>query len=93
MEQLPNWAKQLSERYYSGAFSTFVVHGNVNDLVLSEPPRGKRTYLPLQKFLQTVLFAQRDAVICYDRGGGLTDGHRHATPVGVGSVYGGLDQG
>ena len=72
MEQLPNWAKQLSERYYSGAFSTFVVHGNVNDLVLSEPPRGKRTYLPLQKFLQTVLFAQRDAVICYDRGGGLT---------------------
>ena len=44
MEQLPNWAKQLSERYYSGAFSTFVVHGNVNDLVLSEPPRGKRTY-------------------------------------------------
>lgn len=72
MEHLPLWAKQLSERYYSGAFSTFVLHGNVHDLVVSEAPRAKRSYQSLQKFLQTVLFAQRDAVICYDRGGGLT---------------------
>ncbi len=72
MEHLPLWAKQLSERYYSGAFSTFVLHGNVHDLVASDPPRARRSYQSLQKFLQTVLFAQRDAVICYDRGGGLT---------------------
>ncbi len=72
MEHLPAWAKTLSERYYSGAFSTFLLHGNVHDLVSSDPPRGKSTFLPLNKFLQTVLFNQRDIVLCYDRGGGIT---------------------
>ena len=72
MEHLPGWAKQFSERYYSGAYSTFVLHGNVHDLVTSAPARGKPTYLPLNQFLQTVLFEQRDIVLCYDRGGGIS---------------------
>ena len=72
MEYLPGWAKQFSERYYSGAYSTFVLHGNVHDLVTSSPARGKPTYLPLNQFLQTVLFEQRDIVLCYDRGGGIS---------------------
>lgn len=71
MEHLPNWAKQLTERYYSGAFTTFILHGNIHDLVESNPPRGKTQFLPLNKFLQSVLFVQRDAVLTYDRGGGL----------------------
>ncbi len=33
MEPLPIWARQLSEKYYSGAFSMFVLHGNIYDLV------------------------------------------------------------
>jgi AAA+ superfamily predicted ATPase len=72
MEKLPGWAQQLSERYYSGAFSTFIVHGNVHDLVQARTGEEKSEFLTLQKFFQKVLFAQRDIVVCYDRGGGLS---------------------
>ena len=29
----PKWASELSELYFSGSTSLFVVHGNVHDLV------------------------------------------------------------
>lgn len=76
---LPAWARQLSEKYYSGAFSMFVLHGNIYDLVPYE--RGaealsraekKQEALSLGKFLQTALFGQREIVLSYDRGGGIT---------------------
>ena len=66
MESLPAWARQLSEKYYSGAYSMFVLHGNIYDLVSADQP------MPLGKFLQTKMFGQRDIVLSYDRGGGLT---------------------
>ena len=31
--QWPAWAQDLSEKYYSGAYVQFVLHGNVHDLV------------------------------------------------------------
>jgi ATP-dependent 26S proteasome regulatory subunit len=66
MESLPGWAQQLSEKYYSGAYSMFVLHGNIYDLVPSSPA------VPLGKYLQTVMFGPRDIVLSYDRGGGIT---------------------
>ena len=65
---LPAWAQQLSEKYRSGSISMFVLHGNVHDLV----PAPTGDYLALGKFLHTVLFAQRDLLLSYDRGGGLS---------------------
>jgi AAA+ superfamily predicted ATPase len=71
LESLPLWARQLSESYYSGAFSLFVIHGNVRDLVPLRP--GESTeFLPLQRFLPEALFGQRDLILTYDRGGGLS---------------------
>ncbi|MDX1984105.1 MAG: AAA family ATPase [Bryobacteraceae bacterium] len=67
MQNLPAWARLVSERYYSGAFSMFVLHGNVHDLVAP----GN---VPLVKFLQTEMFGGRDIVLTYDRGGGITFG-------------------
>jgi AAA+ superfamily predicted ATPase len=71
INQLPPWADQLSESYYSGAFALFVIHGNVRDLT---PFQNSQTleFLPLQRFLRQALFGQRDVVITYDRGGGLS---------------------
>jgi ATP-dependent 26S proteasome regulatory subunit len=43
----------------------FVLHGNIHDLVGSE-------HIPLGKFLQTTLFGQRDLILSYDRGGGMS---------------------
>ena len=74
LDALPPWARQLSEKYYSGTFAMFVLHGNVRDLV----PLGRAgatEFLPLQRFLREALFGQRDLIVTYDRGGGVTFAH------------------
>jgi AAA+ superfamily predicted ATPase len=71
MNQLPAWARQLSESYYSGAFALFVIHGNVRDLAPFQNSQALE-FLPLHRFLRQALFGQRDVVITYDRGGGLS---------------------
>jgi AAA+ superfamily predicted ATPase len=71
MDALPDWARRLSEKYYSRTIAMFVLHGNVHDLVAWK--RGDRTeYVPLAKFLNEGLFGRRDLVLAYDRGGGLS---------------------
>ncbi len=72
---LPPWARQLSEKYYSRAFALFVLHGNVRDLV-PLTRAGKTEYLSLVPFLEQALFGQRDLVLSYDRGGGISFAHR-----------------
>src|ERR1017187_3892898 len=66
-ETLPAWANELSEKYYSGVTSMFVLHGNVRDLA----PHANE-FVPLSQFLREALFGGRDLVLLYDRGGGLT---------------------
>lgn len=70
LDLLPEWARHLSEKYYSRTISTFVLHGNVRDLA---PMRrgGATEFVPLQRFLKEALFGKRDLVLTYDRGGGL----------------------
>jgi len=68
---LPPWAQQLAEKYYSRTIATFVLHGNVRDYVPLK--RGNSTEFPtLPRFLNEALFGQRDLVVTYDRGGGLS---------------------
>src|SRR6476646_3567291 len=74
LEALPDWARELSEKYYSGVTSMFALHGNVRDLCPWKRPTSIE-FLPLQRFLREALFGARDLVIFYDRGGGLSFGH------------------
>ena len=73
LEALPAWARELSEKYYSGVTSMFVLHGNVRDLAPWKRPTSVE-FLPLQRFLREALFGGRDLVLFYDRGGGLSFG-------------------
>ena len=68
LESFPAWAKELSEKYYSRSFTSFVLHGNVRDLV---PLRKNDAleFVPLEQFLTAALFGQRDLILHYDRGG------------------------
>jgi len=68
LQELPQWARELSEKYYSRSFAMFVLYGNVRDLV---PLRGKNDtdFVDLNEFLSSALFGQRDLVLHYDRGG------------------------
>jgi AAA+ superfamily predicted ATPase len=71
---MPEWAQSLSEKYYSRTLSVFVLYGNVRDLAPLD--RGGSTeYVPLLTFLNEALFGQRDLVLTYDRGGGLSFAH------------------
>lgn len=70
----PQWAREFSEKYYSGAFAMFVLHGNVHDVVPRPRPDGTTEFLSLRKFLEVELFGQRDLVLTYDRGTGLNFG-------------------
>jgi len=70
LDALPEWARRLSEKYYSRTIAMFILHGNVHDLVPWN--RGDRIeYVPLPRFLNEALFGRRDLVFSYDRGGGL----------------------
>ncbi len=74
LDSLPDWARDLSEKYYSGVTSMFVLHGNVRDLVPWKRSTGT-DFLSLGRFLREALFGTRDLVLNYDRGGGLTFGN------------------
>jgi AAA+ superfamily predicted ATPase len=52
----------------------FVLHGNVRDLVRWKWGTAPE-FLPLQRFLRGALFGQRDLVLSYDRGGGISFAH------------------
>jgi AAA+ superfamily predicted ATPase len=68
LEALPAWARELSEKYYSRSFTMFVLHGNVRDLVPLQKPDATE-FVPMEQFLSSALFGQRDLILQYDRGG------------------------
>ena len=88
-EGMPAWVGGLSHKYYSRTFAVFVLHGNVRDLVPLR--RGATTeFVPLGRFLNEALFAQRDLVLSYDRGGGIGFG-RSETQADFTAAVGGYD--
>src|SRR5512142_2908896 len=73
LEALPPWARDLSEKYYSGVTAMFVLHGNVRDIADWRRPDAIE-FVHLQRFLRDALFGSRDLVLFYDRGGGISFG-------------------
>ena len=67
---LPPWAATLSELYFSGPTSTFILHGNTNDLVRGGDGEETR-YGVLSEFLAEQLFGRWDLVLAYDLARGL----------------------
>jgi AAA+ superfamily predicted ATPase len=68
LDALPEWARELSEKYYSRSYAMFVLFGNVRDVIPLRQPSGT-SFLSLDQFLSGALFGQRDLVLHYDRGG------------------------
>ncbi|MEP6960611.1 MAG: AAA family ATPase, partial [Acidobacteriota bacterium] len=68
-EWFPTWAKELSEFFFSGATSQFVLHGNVHDLVPLSADGA--IYGSLSDFLAEQVFGRWDLVLYYDLARGL----------------------
>ena len=62
----PSWTQQLAEAHASGVSQTFILHGNVDDLIRVEGRDGSVSYSMLPEFLASQVFGQWDAVLDYD---------------------------
>ena len=68
-EWFPGWAAQLSDLYFSGSTSLFVLYGNVHDLV--PLAADGLNYGSLSDFLAEQVFGRWDLVLYYDLARGL----------------------
>ena len=68
---LPPWATEVIDLYESGACAQFILHGNVEDLVLLPVSGGAPRLVALDGFLRERLLARFDVVISYDVGNGI----------------------
>lgn len=72
----PAWARQLGRTYYAGTTTTFLLHGNVDDLIRVEGPGAAGEpegaghdgvdYCTLPEFLGSQIFGNWDVVLYYD---------------------------
>jgi AAA+ superfamily predicted ATPase len=69
-EWYPAWTKELAELYFSGTINTFVLYGNVHDLVRCQDD-GQTMFVDLPDFLATQVFGNWDVALSYDLGRGL----------------------
>src|SRR5262245_20558377 len=69
-EWYPAWTKELADLYFSGTINTFVLYGNVHDLVHT-PIGGGAAFVNLPDFLATQVFGAWDLTLSYDLGRGL----------------------
>jgi AAA+ superfamily predicted ATPase len=70
---LRGWALELARRWNSAAYTLFVLHGNIYD-VFPVQENDRSEYVPLKTFLCRRLFPDRDFLLFYDIGDGLTFG-------------------
>jgi len=68
-EWFPAWAAELSDLYFSGSTSLFVLSGNVHDMVPLVPDGS--AYGSLPDFLAEQVFGRWDLVLYYDLARGL----------------------
>lgn len=68
---LPAWASEVIDLYESGAACQFILHGNVDDLLLLPGGDGKSRFVSLPEFLRERLLSRFDVVLGYDLGNGI----------------------
>jgi AAA+ superfamily predicted ATPase len=70
---LRGWALELARRWNAGTYSLFVLHGNIYDVFPVQNGDGP-LYVPLKSFLARRIFPEREFLLFYDIGDGLTFG-------------------
>src|SRR5688500_7294670 len=70
---LRGWALELARRWNAGTYSLFILHGNIFDLFPVQDG-GDINYVSLKNFLARRLFPDREFLLFYDIGDGLSFG-------------------
>lgn len=69
-DNYPKWSQEFARKYLSRTINTFLLHGNVHDLV-SLQNEAETEFHRLKSFLSDEFFGARDYVIFYDRSSGI----------------------
>jgi len=69
-DNYPDWSQDFARKYLSRTINTFLLHGNVHDLVPLRDEEGTEFHR-LKSFLSDEFFGARDYVIFYDRSSGI----------------------
>jgi SpoVK/Ycf46/Vps4 family AAA+-type ATPase len=70
IENYPDWAKTLAQKYLSRTVNQFILYGNVHDVVPLDR-ENQSSFMRLKTFLSEEFFGARDYVIFYDRSSGI----------------------
>ncbi|HMA64385.1 MAG: ATP-binding protein [Fibrobacterota bacterium] len=68
--QYPSWAEEMRQIFRSETVSQYILYGNINDFVMHKDD-DKTSVFTLKEYLFTVMFAQFDVILGYDRGQGI----------------------
>ncbi len=69
-DHYPKWSQEFARKYLSRTINTFLLHGNVHDLVALKEDDGTNFHR-LKSFLADEFFGARDFVVFYDRASGI----------------------
>lgn len=72
---LRGWGLEFARRWNSGTYSLFVIHGNIFD-IFPVQNGAEINYVPLKTYLTRRFFPDREFMLFYDIGDGLTFGSR-----------------
>ena len=67
----PIWSQECAKKYLSRTLNTFLIHGNVHDLVSIGSEESTPQFLRLYEFLADEFFGARDIVLFYNRASGV----------------------
>jgi len=68
--QFPSWAEEMRQIFRSETVSQYILYGNINDFVMHKEDE-RTSVFTLKEYLFTVMFAQFDVILGYDRGQGI----------------------
>ncbi len=72
LQELPEWARELSLKYLSKTTNLYIIHGNIFDLLPHENRKGEFAFGKIQKFIAEYIFEARNIILFYDRSAGIT---------------------
>ena len=67
----PIWSQECAKKYLSRTLNTFLLHGNVHDLVSIVSDESVSEFMRLKEFLADEFFGARDIVLFYNRASGV----------------------
>lgn len=72
IQNLPEWARELSLKYLSKTTNLYVIHGNIFDLLPHQNRHGEFTFGKIQNYIAEYIFESRDLILFFDRSSGVT---------------------